>query len=102
MNLDGIQKSVNPNWFSITIINLLILGILLLFIKELPENLKSFLIPSLVVYTIGTAIIGNIQGSNFRANFMKDNFREPLHWYWISQIILFLMFLAYLIFRTVI
>jgi len=45
-----IAKSINPNWYSITLIELVVFGTLMLFIKELPEVWKSYLLPSLIVH----------------------------------------------------
>ncbi len=35
-------------------------GLLLLFIKELPENCRSYLVPSLVIYALGATILATI------------------------------------------
>lgn len=46
--------------FAPAIFSAFLCGLLLLFIRELGQNLKSFLIPSLVVYALGSALIGAI------------------------------------------
>lgn len=97
----SLADKLNPNWYSVAIINLLVLGLVMLFYKELTENIKSFLVPSLLVYTIGNALIGHIQGSFFRAKFMEEGFVEPLWFYYLLYIIWFILLLAYLFYRDV-
>lgn len=40
------------------IFSLLVLGLLLLFLRDLPEKIRTYLIPSIVVYCLGAAILG--------------------------------------------
>jgi hypothetical protein len=40
------------------LVSAFLVGLLLLFYRELSENVKLFLIPSLVVYSMGAALIG--------------------------------------------
>ena len=50
--------------YGITIISAFVLGLILLFLKELKEFcpfVPECIVPALIVYTIGTAIIGHIQ-----------------------------------------
>lgn len=42
-----------PAWFSA-----FLFGILLLFLNELPPNMKKYMIPSLVIYSLGATILG--------------------------------------------
>jgi len=98
----NLADKINPNWYSASIINLLVLGLLMLFFKELPEKTKSFLIPAIVVYTFGNGIIGYIQGSYFRAKGMKENFKEPLILYYCFYVVWFALFIGYIGFRCVI
>ncbi len=93
-----LAEKVNPNWYSITIIGILIIGILMLFYKDLTSSFKETILPGIVIYTMGTAIIGYIQGSNFRANFISDNYKERLWTYYVSHLIWFLLLIIYLIF----
>jgi len=97
-----LYDKLNPNWYSIAIVNLLVLGLLMLFFKELPDTIKSYLIPALVVYVLGNGIIGYIQGSYFRANGMKNDFKEPLKIYYFLYAVWFVLFIVYLFFRHVI
>ncbi|ARP40025.1 hypothetical protein K08M4_33480 [Vibrio syngnathi] len=97
----SLADKLNPNWYSVAIINLLVLGLIMLFYKELADNTKSYLVPALLVYTIGNALIGHIQGSYFRANGMKKGFSEPLWFYYFLYCIWFALFLAYLLYRNV-
>ena len=100
MNKELVNK-INQNWFSVTIISILVFGILMLFFKELSNSFRDYLIPSFIIYILGTAIIGQIQGSNFRNNFGKQD-NEPVYIYTILHIIWFIAFIVYLYLRNVI
>jgi hypothetical protein len=95
-NMKSLADKINPNWYSITIISTVILGILMLFYKELSSNIKDYLIPALVVYILGTSIIGYYQGAFFRANGMKEGFKEPLWLYYTLHSLWFLLLIMYL------
>jgi len=58
----GFTKSVaqDVRYFP-TLISALILGLLLLFFKELAESIKQYLVPSLAVYTLGSAFLAYVQ-----------------------------------------
>jgi hypothetical protein len=49
------MPSYAPAWFAV-----LLVGLLLLLTRELPESIRIYMIPSLVVYGIGAAILGTI------------------------------------------
>ena len=95
-DMKSLAEKVNPNWYSITIISTVILGVLMLFYKDLSSNIKDDLIPALVVYILGTSIIGYYQGAYFRAKGMKSGFNEPLWIYYTLHTIWFLLFIFYL------
>jgi hypothetical protein len=58
----GFTKSVarDLRYFP-TLISALLLGLLLLFFKELPEPMKQYLVSSLAVYTLGSALLAYVQ-----------------------------------------
>jgi NADH:ubiquinone oxidoreductase subunit 6 (subunit J) len=47
--------------YHLTVLSGLVVGFLLLFVNDLPPYLREVVLPALVVYTIGTALIGYIQ-----------------------------------------
>lgn len=47
--------------YHLTVLSGLVLGFLLLFINDLPSFLREIVLPALVVYTVGTALIGYVQ-----------------------------------------
>lgn len=98
----SLVEKLNPNWYSVAIINILVLGILMLFYKELTPISKQYLIPSLVIYTIGNALIGHIQGSYFRNSVSKKDSEEPLFLYYGLYAVWFFMLIGYLFYRSVI
>lgn len=97
----SLADKLNPNWYSVSIINLLILGLIMLFYKELSEPVKTYLVPALVVFSLGNGLIGYCQGAYFRARGMKDSFREPIWFYCLAYVIWFALFLTYLFYRGV-
>ena len=98
---NSLADKLNPNWYSVAIINLLVFGLLMLFYKELAEDAKSFLVPALLVYTLGNALIGYIQGSYYRAKGKRTGFNELLWFYYVLYCIWFFLFLSYLFYRNV-
>jgi hypothetical protein len=94
--LKSIIYKINQNWYSITIISILVLGVLMLFYKDLSVNIKETLIPALVIYIIGTGLIGYFQGAYYRAKGMKNRFEEPLWIYYILHSIWFISLIIYL------
>lgn len=38
--------------------SILVLGLLLLFLRELPEGIKSYLVASIAIYCLGAALLG--------------------------------------------
>lgn len=65
MNYDSLKDPISfvGKYFQygITLVSAFILGLLLLFFKELTNFFQDILIPSLVVYTIGSGLIACIQ-----------------------------------------
>ena len=94
--MKSLIDKINPNWYTITIISTLVLGILMLFYKELSYNLKEYLIPALVVYILGTSIIGYFQGAYFRSKYNSQDFKEPLWIYYILHAIWFFLLILYI------
>ncbi|MDB2681304.1 hypothetical protein N9Z14_01765 [Opitutales bacterium] len=94
-----IAKSINPNWYSITLIELVVFGTLMLFIKELPEVWKSYLLPSLIVHLIGTGLIGYFQGALFRAKGMVQGYHDPVVKFGIAYAVWFVALIAYFMYR---
>lgn len=64
-DISDIAKFVAADFrYGITMVSGFVLGLLLLFLKELKgccPFVLTYVIPALVVYTIGTAVIGHIQ-----------------------------------------
>ena len=54
------QRAAQDVRFLITVVAALVLGLLMLFIKEATPFMKNTLIPSLAIYTIGTGLIAGI------------------------------------------
>ena len=44
-----------PAWFSA-----FLFGLLVLFIEQLPETMRTFMVPSVLVYSMGCAILGTL------------------------------------------
>jgi hypothetical protein len=44
-----------PAWFSA-----FLLGLMLLFVQQLPQNIRDYTIPSLLLYSLGAAILGSL------------------------------------------
>jgi len=40
------------------LLSILVLGLLLLFLRDLPENIRTYLVPSIVVYCLGGLRLG--------------------------------------------
>ncbi|MCF7809328.1 MAG: hypothetical protein K9N22_09610 [Candidatus Marinimicrobia bacterium] len=99
--MKDLAKDINPNWYSITIINLLVLGILMLFMKELPASWKSYLLPALMIHTLGTGLIGYCQGAMFRSKGMKDDYKDPVPIFIIAYAVWFILLIAYFVFRGI-
>lgn len=94
--MKSLADKINPNWYSISLISTLIFGILMLFHDELSSKIKDDFIPVLVVYILGTSLIGFIQGSYYRARFMNTGFKEPLWLYYTLHTIWFFFLISYL------
>lgn len=59
--LDVFKELVSDFRYGITVVGVFILGLLLLFFEDLTPTMQDILIPSLVVYTLGTGVITCIQ-----------------------------------------
>jgi hypothetical protein len=68
-----------PAWFAA-----FLGGLLLLFINELPPKCATYMVPSLVVYSLGAAILGTIHrllGITYASNAARNNESPiPLRW----------------------
>ena len=73
----------------------LLAGIMMLFLNELDQNIKAFLVPSLVVYALGAALLGSIHrllGSHYvKAGDVNNEKSIPVAW----KVILVLVHLAW-------
>jgi hypothetical protein len=97
--------------YHLTVLSGFVLGFLLLFIKELPTYVRDFILPALVVYTIGTALIGYIQilltaSANTKAQAddqkprgIKESHLKAVIW---TQVVWFLVFVGFLIWRAIV
>jgi len=97
--MKDLAKSINPNWYSVTLIELLVFGTVMLFFKELPDVWKSYLVPGLMIHAIGTGLIGYFQGALFRAKGMKDGYQDPVIRFGVAYVFWFLALIAYFIYR---
>lgn len=80
----------------------LLTAIVLLFIKDLPSRISDYLIPSLIIYSIGTGIIGDAQGVQFRRNFGPSKWKEPKFIFTAIHLAWFAAFVFYLYHRNII
>ena len=85
-----------------------IAGILLLFLKELSENIKLYLIPSLIVYALGAAFLGSFHRMlGFHYVTKEDpNNENPIPTCWkivilVFHILWFALFVYYNFYRQV-
>ena len=92
-----LAEKINPNWHSVFIANILVLGLLLLFYEKLPVQIAQNLIQGVVIYTLGNALIGNLQGIIYRSKGMSNNFKEPLWIYMSLYVVWFIAFLWYIL-----
>jgi hypothetical protein len=88
-------------WHHIFLGAILLTSIVLLFAKDLSANITGYLIPSLVVYTVGTGIIGHAQGVQFRRNFGPSKWQEPRLLFTIIHLAWFAAFVWYLLHRGI-
>ncbi len=74
-----------PSWFSA-----FILGISLLFINDLPINMKKYMIPSLLVYSLGSIFLGTLHRM-LSLNYAKNDFinnEQPIPSNWKITILI--------------
>jgi len=84
-------------------------GLLLLFIDKLDQGLRSYLLPSLLVYAQGAALIGTFNrllGFHFVDMDTQHNNEKPIPivWkviIWVLHLIWFAAFVIYLFYRDV-
>ncbi|MDQ7049945.1 MAG: hypothetical protein Q9M92_10565 [Enterobacterales bacterium] len=88
--------------YGITVLSSFILGLLLLFLPELGQFTKQIVVPALVVYTIGSALIGHIQilltvSANTKAKAGEERGIREGHLNWIiwSHISWLLMYIGF-------
>ena len=89
-------------WYHVFLASTLLLGILMLFIKEIPSPLRDYLIPALTVYSLGTAIVGYVQGVQYRKNGMNKDWCEPTVRYALAHALWFSLLIGYLFYRHVV
>jgi hypothetical protein len=83
-------------WHHIFLGAILLTSIVLLFAKDLPASISRYLIPSLIIYAVGTGIIGHAQGVQFRRNFGPGKWQEPkflftvIHLLWLAGFVWYL------------
>jgi hypothetical protein len=94
-----LADKLNQNWQTIFITTMLVLGMLLLFFDKLPEHVKMTLIEPLVIYALGSALIGNIQGSFFRARGLESGYREPVLLFTLMHTAWFMIFVGIVVYR---
>lgn len=97
-----IIQLINPNWYSVAVIELIIFGTLMLFIKELPFAWKEYLVPGLMVHVIGTGLIGYFQGALFRAKGMKNEYKDPVFVFGGIYVLWFIALIFYFAYRNLI
>jgi hypothetical protein len=88
-------------WHHVFLGAILLSSIVLLFAKDLPVSIAKYLIPSLIIYAIGTGIIGHAQGVQFRRNFGPDKWQEPRLLFTIVHLLWFAAFVWYLFHRGI-
>ena len=112
-NISDIAKfAAGDSRYGITVLSGFVLGLLLLFLKELKEIsafVPLYVIPGLIIFTIGTAIIGHIQilltvSANTKAvaadkqpSGIKESHLTRILW---AHAIWFILFLCYLAWRA--
>jgi len=92
-----------PAWFSA-----FLFGLCLLFIGELPANAKAYMVPSLLVYSLGTVILGTLHrllGLHYVSR-QDPNNEKPIPSGWkifllIAHVAWFLAFILYNVLRQV-
>jgi hypothetical protein len=100
---EGIVGALGKSyWYHVFLASVFLLSLLLLFVKDLPTTLKDFLIPALAVYALGAAIIGYIQGCQFRKHGMRKEWHEPTLIYAFVHVFWFVAFIGYLFYRRVV
>jgi ABC-type multidrug transport system permease subunit len=94
--------------FNPAIVSAFLAGLLLLFLGALPENIKSFFIPSLIIYSLGATLIGTfhrILGILFEKEGLRSNeIPIPLPWkivVWILHFVWFAALVGYNFWRCV-
>jgi len=92
------------NWYHVGLSAIFGASILLLFVDKLPKPLAENLLPALIVFGIGSTLLGYIEGTIFRKNFSKDGDEKTKHPYGLFftlSILWFIGFIAYLFWRKV-
>lgn len=109
-DLTGIAKFVAGDFrYGLTVLSVFVLGLLLLFVPELPPFARQFVLPGLVVYTIGSALISHVQilltvSANTKAQAENQTPRGISEGYLtaiiVAHVLWFLLFLGFLIWRA--
>ena len=107
----GLELAKNPRYM-LTVASGILFLMLLLFLKDLPESIRTYTLPSLLIYTLFTALIGFLHNYfyyvNVYARFKEkgQHKRYQLEWWeiWIIislHILSFGFFIWYNIYRGV-
>jgi hypothetical protein len=78
-------------------------GIMMLFLNELGQNIKAFMIPSLIIYALGAAFLGSIHRS-LGSHYVKEgdiNNEKPIPCGWKIALLAmhFLWFVALVVYN---
>ena len=72
-------------------------SIFLLLLRDVSSEVIERFVPALVVYTLGTGVIGHAQGVEYRRNFGPSHYKEPrwaftaVHALWVLALIGYLL-----------
>lgn len=88
-------------WHHVFLGSSLLTGIVLLFAKDLSQTLTNYLVPALIIYSIGTGIIGHMQGVQYRRNFGPQHWQEPKFLFTSIHITWLALFVIYLFYRHI-
>jgi hypothetical protein len=94
--------------FAPALFSIFIFGILLLFLNELPKNMKAYTIPSLLIYSIGAVLIGTFHrfiALHYEVSGSENNEKTiPVPWrvfLYLSQLLWVVAFVYYNCWRSV-
>ncbi len=91
--------------YGVTIISTLVLGILVLLFKDLTPFIQNTVLPAIIVYTLGTAVIGHLQilitvSTNTKANANGEKARgikeSHLRFIMVAHVIWFILLILFI------